>query len=77
MSLEYTQENANQDVFSVDDNIKICQTIEAIDEGVRTDEQKDELFRSVGHIKIKMAIPLFVSTLSATQKAAIEKLELK
>ncbi len=63
--------------FSVDDNIKICQTIEAIDEGVRTDEQKDELFRSVGHIKIKMAIPLFVSTLSATQKAAIEKLELK
>jgi len=41
-----------------------------------TDEQKDELARNEGHLKIKMAIPAFVNELTSEQKTQIEALSL-
>jgi len=41
-----------------------------------TDEQKDELARNEGHLRIKMAIPAFVNELTSEQKAQIEALSL-
>ena len=41
-----------------------------------TDEQKDELARNEGHLRIKMAIPAFVNELTSEQKTQIEALSL-
>tara|TARA_R100001510_G_C7564016_1_gene143015 strand:- start:504 stop:731 length:228 start_codon:yes stop_codon:yes gene_type:complete len=73
---EYTQEQATFDVAASMDNIVICETIQAIAESDRTEEQAGDLFRSEGHLRLKMAVPLFVSTLSSDQKSRIEALNL-
>ena len=74
--MEYTQEQANIDVAASVDNIVICETIQAIAENERTEDQVGDLFRSEGHLKLKMAKDLFVSTLSSDQKSRIDALKL-
>lgn len=74
--MEYTQEQANIDVAASVDNIVICETIQAIAENQRTEDQVDDLFRSEGHLRLKMAKELFVSTLSSDQKSRIDALKL-
>tara|TARA_Y100000361_G_C11009940_1_gene263808 strand:+ start:248 stop:475 length:228 start_codon:yes stop_codon:yes gene_type:complete len=73
---EYTQEQATIDVAASVDNIVICETVQAIAESDRTEEQVGDLFRSEGHLRLKMAAPLFVSTLSSDQKSRIDALNL-
>jgi len=74
--MEYTQEQANIDVAASVDNIVICETIQAIAQNERTEDQVGDLFRSEGHLKLKMAQELFVSTLSSDQKSRIDALKL-
>jgi hypothetical protein len=74
--MEYTQEQANIDVASSVDNIVICETIQAIAEKDRTEDQVGDLFRSEGHLRLKMAQELFVSTLSTDQASRIAALKL-
>lgn len=74
--MEYTQEQANIDVAASVDNIVICETIQAIAEDKRTEDQVGDLFRSEGHLRLKMAKELFVSTLSSDQKSRIDALKL-
>lgn len=74
--MEYTQEQANIDVAASVDNIVICETIQAIAENERTEDQVGDLFRSEGHLRLKMAKDLFVSTLSSDQKSRIDALKL-
>ena len=74
--MEYTQEQATIDVAASVDNIVICETIQAIAENERTEDQVGDLFRSEGHLKLKMAQDLFVSTLSSDQKSRIDALKL-
>jgi len=74
--MEYTQEQATIDVAASMDNIVICETIQAISESDRTEDQVGDLFRSEGHLKLKMAQELFVSTLSSDQKSRIDALKL-
>jgi len=74
--MEYTQEQANIDVAASVDNIVICETIQAIAENERTEGQVGDLFRSEGHLRLKMAQELFVSTLSSDQKSRIDALKL-
>ena len=74
--MEYTQEQANIDVAASVDNIVICETIQAIAENERTEDQVGDLFRSEGHLRIKMAQDLFVSTLSTDQANRIAALNL-
>ena len=74
--MEYTQEQATIDVAASVDNIVICETIQAIAQNERTEDQVGDLFRSEGHLKLKMAQELFVSTLSSDQKSRIDALKL-
>jgi hypothetical protein len=74
--MEYTQEQANIDVASSVDNVVICETIQAIAEKDRTEDQVGDLFRSEGHLRLKMAKELFVSTLSSDLKSRIDALNL-
>ena len=74
--MEYTQEKATIDVAASVDNIVICETIQAIAENNRTEDQVDDLFRSEGHLRLKMAKDLFVSTLSTSQASRIAALNL-
>tara|TARA_R100001460_G_scaffold937_2_gene3923 strand:+ start:1750 stop:1974 length:225 start_codon:yes stop_codon:yes gene_type:complete len=74
--MEYTQEQATIDVASSMDNIVICETIQAIAEKDRTEDQVGDLFRSEGHLRLKMAQDLFVSTLSTDQASRIAALKL-
>jgi len=73
---EYTQEQANIDVAASVDNIVICETIQAIAEADRTEDEVGDLFRSEGHLRLKMAKSLFVSTLSTDQANRIAALNL-
>jgi len=74
--MEYTQEQANIDVAASVDNIVICETIQAIAQNERTEDQVGDLFRSEGHLRLKMAQDLFVSTLSTDQASRIAALKL-
>tara|TARA_R110002167_G_scaffold21678_2_gene78409 strand:+ start:1387 stop:1611 length:225 start_codon:yes stop_codon:yes gene_type:complete len=74
--MEYTQEKATIDVAASVDNIVICETIQAISEADRDEDQVGDLFRSEGHLRLKMAKPLFVSTLSTDQANRIAALNL-
>ena len=74
--MEYTQEQATIDVAASVDNIVICETIQAIAENERTEDQVGDLFRSEGHLRIKMAKDLFVSTLSTDQANRIAALNI-
>ena len=74
--MEYTQEQANNDVLAAEDSILICEQIKPIAESDRTEDQVGDLFRSEGHLRIKMAKPLFVSTLSTDQANRIAALNL-
>ena len=74
--MEYTQDQATIDVAASVDNIVICETVQAIAENKRTEDQVDDLFRSEGHLKLKMAKDLFVSTLSTSQASRIAALNL-
>ena len=73
---QYTQDKANIDVLASEDNILICEAIQPISEADRTEDQVGDLFRSEGHLRIKMAKPLFVSTLSTDQANRIAALNL-
>ena len=73
---EYTQEQATIDVAASVDNIVICETVQAIAEADRTADEVGDLFRSEGHLRLKMALPLFVSTLSTDQATRIAALNL-
>jgi len=73
---QYTQDQANIDVAASEDNILICEAIQAIAEADRTEEQVGDLFRSEGHLRLKMAKSLFVSTLSTDQANRIAALNL-
>ncbi len=73
---EYTQEKATIDVLAAEDNILICEAIQPISEADRTEDQVGDLFRNERHLKIKMAKPLFVSTLSTDQKNRIAALNI-
>ena len=74
--MEYTQEQATIDVAASVDNIVICETIQAISESDRTEDQVGDLFRSEGHLRLKMAESLFVSSLSSDQASRIAALSL-
>ena len=74
--MEYTQEQANIDVAASVDNIVICETIQAIAEADRTEDEVGDLFRSERHLRLKMARSLFVSTLSTDQANRIAALNL-
>ena len=74
--MEYTQEKATIDVAASVDNIVICETIQAIAKADRTEDQVGDLFRSEGHLRLKMAKSLFVSTLSTDQANRIAALNL-
>ena len=74
--MEYTQEQATIDVAASVDNILICEEIKPIAEADRTEDQVGDFFRSQRHLKIKMAKPLFVSTLSTDQANRIAALNL-
>jgi hypothetical protein len=74
--MEYTQEKATIDVAASVDNIVICETIQAISEADRDEDQVGDLFRSERHLKLKMAKSLFVSTLSTDQANRIDALSL-
>jgi len=74
--MEYTQEKATADVAASVDNILICEAIQAISEADRTEDQVGDLFRSEGHLRLKMARSLFVSTLSTDQANRIAALNL-
>jgi hypothetical protein len=74
--MEYTQEKATIDVAASVDNIVICETIQAISEADRDEDQVGDLFRSERHLKLKMAKSLFVSTLSTDQANRIAALNL-
>ena len=50
--MDYTQEKATIDVAASVDNIVICETIQAIAEADRTEEQVEDLFRSEGHLRL-------------------------
>ena len=74
--MEYTQDQATIDVAASVDNIVICETIQAISESDRTEDQVGDLFRSEGHLRLKMAQSLFVSSLSTDQASRIAALSL-
>jgi hypothetical protein len=74
--MEYTQEKATIDVAASVDNIVICETIQAISEADRDEDQVGDLFRSERLLKLKMAKSLFVSTLSTDQANRIAALSL-
>jgi hypothetical protein len=74
--MEYTQDQATIDVAASVDNIVICETIQAISEADRDEDQVGDLFRSERHLKLKMAKSLFVSTLSTDQANRIAALSL-
>jgi len=73
---DYTQEQATIDIAASIDSIKTCETIQAISEADRTEDQVGELFRSEGHLRLKMNLPLFVSSLSSDQASRIASLSL-
>jgi len=74
--MEYTQEQANRDVLAAEDSILICEQIKPIAESDRTEDQVEDFFRNERHLKIKMAKPLFVSTLSTDQANRIAALNI-
>ena len=74
--MEYTQEQATIDVASSVDNIVICETIQAVSEADRDEDQVGDLFRSERHLRLKMAQSLFVSSLSSDQASHIAALNL-
>ena len=74
--MEYTQERANRDVLRAEDSILICEQIKLIAEADRTEDQVGDFFRNERHLKIKMAKPLFVSTLSTDQTNRIAALNI-
>ena len=73
---EYTADMGTADVPATMESVSIVETIRAIDEKDRTDDQKGELFRNEGHIVIKMKWTEFVKALSSDQKAKIDALSL-
>ena len=71
---EYTQEQADKDIFASMDSVDICERVQAITEADRTEEEVGDLFRNERHIALKMEKPLFVSSLSSDQKSRIDAL---
>jgi hypothetical protein len=74
--LEYTDEMAAADIPATMESVEIVETVRAVAEKDRTDDQKGDLFRNEGHIVIKMAKSKFVSALSSDQKSKIDALSL-
>ena len=66
------------DVAPAFDSYGIVVAMRAIAEADRTEENydADTLDRNEGHLRIKMAIPAFVTELTAEQKTQIEALSL-
>ena len=73
---EYTSDMATLDIPATMESVSIVETIRAVDEADRTQDQKDELFRNEGHIVIKKAFTEFVKALSSDQKSKIDALSL-
>ena len=73
---EYTDEQIAQDIAATMNSVIIVETVRAVEEADRTDEEKDELSRNERHIQLKMAITQFVSGLSVDEKAKIDALKL-
>ena len=73
---EYTADMATNDKPAPLESVAIVETIQAISESDRTDDQKADLFRNEGHIRIKMAWTKFVEGLTDPEKAKIEALKL-
>jgi hypothetical protein len=73
---EYTADMGAADVPATMESVAIVETVRAIAEKDRTDEQKADLFRNEGHIVIKMKWTEFVKALSTSQKAKIDALSL-
>ena len=69
---EYTDERVAQDIVATMDSVGIVETIRAVSESDRTDDEKDELSRNERHIQIYMAKSKFVEGLSSDQKAKID-----
>ena len=72
--LEYTQDQADKDIFASMDSVDICERVQAVAEGERTEDEVGDLFRNERHLALKMDIPLFVSSLSSDQKSRIDAL---
>ena len=72
---EYTQEQADKDIFASMDSVDICERVQAITEADRTEDEVGDLFRNERHIALKMQNPLFVSSLSSDQKSRIDALD--
>ena len=65
-----------QHIAATIDSVGIVETIRAVKESDRTEDQVDELGRNERHIQLKMAITQFVSGLSVDEKAKIDALRL-
>ena len=57
-------------------SVIIVETVRAVEEADRTEDQVYELARNERHIQLKMAIAQFVSGLSVDEKAKIDALRL-
>ena len=73
---EYTDEQIAQDIAATMNSVIIVETVRAVEEADRTEDQVDELARNERHIQLKMAITQFVSGLSVDEKAKIDALRL-
>ena len=74
--IEYTDEQVAADIVASMDSVSICETVQAITEGDRTEAEVGDLFRNEGHLRIKMAKSKFVAGLSSAQKSKIDALSL-
>ena len=72
----WSDDELAQQIFSTMDSVGIVETIRAVEEADRTEDQVDELARNERHIQLKMAITQFVSGLSVDEKAKIDALKL-
>ena len=65
-----------QQITATLDSVGIGESIRAVEETDRTEDEVDELARNERHIQLKMAITQFVSGLSVDEKAKIDALKL-
>ena len=73
----WSDEELAQQKVSTFDSVSIVETIRAVTEADRTEDEVNTLSRNERHIQLKMAITQFVSGLSVDEKAKIDALKLQ
>jgi len=72
----WSDEELAQQKLSTFDSVSIVETIRAVTEADRTEDEVNTLSRNERHIQRKMAITQFVSGLSIDKKAKVDALRL-